>query len=69
VDGIVELDWRPVGFRAGVELASRYHLPAGLRGPRYHVRVRFALPIPGPLVVGAGRYRGVGLFARDSDAD
>lgn len=65
VDGITELDWRSVGFRAGTELASRYCLPDRLGGQRYHVRVKFAHPIRGPLAVGAGRYRGLGLFAAE----
>jgi CRISPR-associated protein Csb2 len=65
VDGIVELDWRPVGFRAGVDLASRYERPEKLTGRQYHVRVRFAHPVRGPLAVGAGRYRGLGLFAAE----
>jgi CRISPR-associated protein Csb2 len=67
VDGITELAWRPVGFRAGAEMASRYCLPERLTGPRYHVRVRFAHPVRGPLAVGAGRYRGMGLFAAEGD--
>ena len=51
---------------AGVEPAWRYEVPAELeRWPRYHVRVRFARAVPGPLAVGAGRYRGFGLFAAD----
>lgn len=63
--GQVELEWRNVGFRAGVELASRYLPPENLDNrPRYHVRARFPHPIPGPLVVGSGRFRGFGLFAR-----
>ncbi|AWM35563.1 CRISPR-associated protein, family (Cas_GSU0054) [Gemmata obscuriglobus] len=65
VDAITELDWRPVGFRAGAELASRYALPDRLNGRRYHVRVRFAHPVRGPLAVGAGRYRGLGVFAAE----
>jgi CRISPR-associated protein Csb2 len=67
VDGITELAWRPVGFRAGVELASRYALPDRLKGQRYHVRVCFPHPVRGPLAVGAGRYRGLGLFAAENE--
>jgi CRISPR-associated protein Csb2 len=63
----LELEWRQVGFRAGVDLAKRYETPEKLTGPRYHVRVRFAHPIRGPLTVGAGRYRGMGLFAAEAD--
>ncbi len=59
-----ELEYREVGFRPGVDLARRYDLPP-LKYPRCHVRVRFPQPITGPLVVGAGRYRGLGVFAAD----
>lgn len=65
VHDIEELDWRPVGFRAGVERADRYRRPDGLIGRTYHVRVRFSHPVAGPLAVGSGRYRGLGLFAAD----
>ncbi len=61
------LEWRNVGFRAGVDLASKYSLPDRLCGPRYHVRVRFANPVCGPLAVGSGRYRGLGVFATESN--
>jgi CRISPR-associated protein Csb2 len=64
---VLELDYRNVGFRPGVELASRYVTPEKMTGPRYHVRVRFPHPVRGPLAVGAGRYRGLGLFAAESD--
>ena len=57
-----EIEYRNVGYRAGVDLANRYELPP-LKYPRYHVRVRFPLAVRGPLAVGAGRYRGMGLFA------
>lgn len=67
VDGIVELDWRAVGFRAGLALASQYEKPDKLTGRQYHVRVRFSHRIRGPLAVGAGRYRGLGLFATEVD--
>lgn len=65
VDEIEELDWRPVGFRPGLEHASRYALPDKVHGPRYHVRVRFRSPIVGPLAVGSGRHRGLGVFAAE----
>ncbi|MSQ97280.1 MAG: type I-U CRISPR-associated protein Cas5/Cas6 [Gemmataceae bacterium] len=65
VAGIEELDWRTVGFRAGVDLAHRYQRPDHMNGRAYHVRVRFPHPVPGPLAVGAGRYRGFGLFAAE----
>lgn len=63
----LQLQWRQVGFRPGVELARRYEAPVNLKKyPAWHVRVRFALPVAGPLVIGAGRYRGFGLFAAES---
>jgi CRISPR-associated protein Csb2 len=61
----LELEWGQAGFLSGVDLARDYRTPENLTGPRYHVRVRFAHPIRGPLAVGAGRYRGWGLFAAE----
>lgn len=59
-----QLDWRPVGFRAGVDSASRYLPPENLNhAPRIHVRIRFPIPVRGPIVIGSGRFRGFGLFA------
>lgn len=60
-----ELEYRPVGWLRGLDVARNYHLPP-LGYPKYHVRVRFRQAMAGPLAVGAGRYRGFGLFARDS---
>ena len=61
-----ELEWREVGFRPGVELASRYLPPDNLNNaPRIHVRVRFPSPVKGPIAVGSGRFRGFGLFVVD----
>lgn len=65
VAGIEELEWRTVGFRAGVDLAYRYQRPDHMNGRMYHVRVRFPHPVSGPISVGAGRYRGFGLFAAE----
>jgi CRISPR-associated protein Csb2 len=60
------LEWRSVGFRSGVETVRHYQLPDTLSGrPTYHVRVRFPVALRGPLVVGAGRYRGFGLFSKE----
>ena len=66
VNGL-ELEWQNVGFRAGVDLATSYQTPKTLTGPRYHVRVTFPHPIRGPLAVGSGRYRGLGLFAAEGN--
>jgi CRISPR-associated protein Csb2 len=58
-----DIQWRGVGFLPGVDLATRYLPPQNLcHKPRYHVRVRFPHPVPGPIAVGAGRFRGFGLF-------
>ena len=63
VGGIVELEWRNVGFRPGVDLASRYEKPDKLAGRAAHVRVRFSHPGPGAAgrrgraVSGHGRVR------------
>src|SRR5262249_37098198 len=67
-----ELSWRMVGFRPGLDLATNYTSPDHLRGkPRYHVRIRWKdahgrpVNICGPVVIGAGRYCGLGLFAAE----
>lgn len=63
------LEWRQGGFRAGVDLAHRYTRPENLEAfSAYHVRVRFSHPVRGPLAVGAGRYRGLGVFAIEEAA-
>jgi CRISPR-associated protein Csb2 len=60
-----ELEWQQVGFRAGVDLASRYLPPQNLNNaPRIHVCVNFPSPVTGPIAIGSGRFRGFGLFAR-----
>jgi CRISPR-associated protein Csb2 len=59
-----EVEYRPVGWFRGLDLAKNYDLPP-LKYPRYHLRVRFPRPVRGPLAIGAGRYRGFGLFAVD----
>lgn len=56
-----EVEYRKVGWIRGVDLAGNYELPP-IKFPRFHVRIRFARPIRGPLAIGAGRYRGMGLF-------
>lgn len=58
------IDFRKVGFLPGVDLADRYALPAHppVKGPRYHVQVCFPHAVPGPIAMGALRYRGFGLM-------
>lgn len=69
-----ELDWRPVGFWPGADLAARYPVPDYLRSyPRYHVFLRWRdeharpLPLEGPICLGGGRFLGLGLFAVAED--
>lgn len=62
IDEIVELEWRKSGFIPGTEHANRYVLPDKVQGPTFHVRVRFKNPVAGPLSVGSGRHRGLGVF-------
>ncbi|MCC6418287.1 MAG: type I-U CRISPR-associated protein Cas5/Cas6, partial [Gemmataceae bacterium] len=60
-----EVEYRAVGWFRGLDLARNYDLPP-LRFPRYHLRIRFARPVQGPLAVGGGRWRGLGLFAKEA---
>jgi CRISPR-associated protein Csb2 len=69
------IEWRKVGFRAGVDHADHYGVPGHIkRFPRYHVRMKFRdkdgneLEVPGPICLGAGRFFGVGLFAAEYGA-
>lgn len=65
-----QLEWRGVGYLPGVDPASRYLPPRNLDDkPRYHLRLKFPHPVPGPLLVGGGRFRGFGLFAAVSGQD
>lgn len=63
VSEIQDFEWRKVGYFEGTELAHRYLTPDKVVGPMFHVRVRFARPLRGPLAIGSGRHRGMGLFA------
>jgi CRISPR-associated protein Csb2 len=66
------VEWRKVGFRAGIDHADRFGIPNHIkRFPRYHVRIQFRdrhgdlLEVPGPVCLGAGRFIGVGLFVAE----
>jgi CRISPR-associated protein Csb2 len=59
-----EFEYRAVGWFPKLDLARNYELPP-LRFPRFHLRVEFLRPVTGPLAIGAGRYRGLGVFARE----
>jgi CRISPR-associated protein Csb2 len=61
-----ELEWRAVGYRPGLDHASRYFVGSHHeRLPRYHVRIRWPVPVRGPICLGTGRYYGMGLFATE----
>jgi CRISPR-associated protein Csb2 len=62
VDAITQLEWRKVGFESGTAHADRYLCPDKVRGPMFHVRVRFGSPVSGPISIGSGRHRGLGVF-------
>ncbi len=55
------LEYRKVAWIRGVDLARNYELPK-VSYPRYHVRVTFQREVRGPFAIGAGRFRGFGLF-------
>lgn len=65
INSEVEFEWQPFGFRAGVEPIRAFVRPEKLNGTMVHVRLRFTHPMRGPLAIGAGRYRGLGLMAID----
>ena len=65
-----ELDFRNVGFFPGVDLASRYRRPRNAsEAPVRHVKINWRdqhgkpIKLSGPLAIGSGRFRGLGLFA------
>jgi CRISPR-associated protein Csb2 len=47
----------------GAVTPSAHIRPARLRGPALHATVTFADEVVGPVLVGKGRYLGLGLFA------
>ena len=48
----------------GAEVARAYRVPTYLKEfPRTHAIITFAEEVPGPVVIGAGRHIGLGLFA------
>lgn len=61
----------PTPFLSGSTNASAFgrHGPRADRRPRVHVRLRFSEPVTGPVLLGAGRYRGLGLFRPLGDRD
>ena len=63
-----QVELSDAGFVAGVDVASRYAVPAHLQGaPRLHVRLRWPSAVAGPLCIGSGRFSGLGLFVAVSE--
>lgn len=65
-----DISWRGTGFLPGTVLSQNYFVPSHLqRFRRYHVRINWRdengnpIKIPGPLILGGGRFIGMGLFA------
>lgn len=72
----LDIDWRKVAFLPGVEVAERYRPHYSSKFQKYspyHVRIRWRDPsrnpihMPGPLVMGGGRFGGMGLFVPIAD--
>ena len=47
----------------GVPLSRHFLLPPGMEGYVAHAELRFPEPVSGPVLLGRGRYLGLGLFA------
>jgi CRISPR-associated protein Csb2 len=60
----VEIELSVAPFFKGSEDAKRFRRRNGTtdRRPLIHARLRFDEPVVGPVLLGAGRYRGLGLF-------
>jgi len=65
-----DIEWRPVSFWPGAEHATRYLFPDKMRRfRRLHVRITWRdatgspIAINGPIILGGGRFHGLGLFA------
>jgi len=65
VRAVTDLTLRKAPFWPGSQHPRLYRRPAYLKDyAGWHVHVRFAEPIPGPLAIGAGRHCGLGVLAR-----
>ena len=60
----IEIEYGEAAYLFGSEPANRFRRRASAddRRPLVHVRLTFAEPVSGPVLLGAGRYRGLGLF-------
>lgn len=65
-DAVEDIEYHRVPFLRGTEDAKRYR-PRGdhylANCTMYHMRIRWRLPIPGPIALGSGRHCGLGVFA------
>lgn len=60
---VVAVESSRAPWRAGVHPAGQYRIAGYLRqSPRFHIRVALREPVPGPIIVGRGRYMGLGLL-------
>ena len=66
-----EIEWRTTGFFPGTALSNRYFVPSHLqRYRKYHMKVTWRdatgarVDVPGPVLLGGGRFIGMGLLAR-----
>ncbi len=64
------IEWRSTGFWPGTGHARSYTVPDQLRRFRrlharitWHDRLGGLVPVPGPICLGGGRFRGIGLLA------
>jgi len=63
LDFVEEISFQKGPFVPGTLHAVRYFVPNHLRGfPMYHVRVKFKRLVRGPIMVGRGRFYGLGLL-------
>ncbi len=62
IQELFEFEFDPNGALVGVPPVRRFRLPERYRQrAAFHVVLRFENPVRGPLVLGAGRYLGIGL--------
>jgi CRISPR-associated protein Csb2 len=63
VGEVLDIETSRAPWRAGTHIASQYRTAGYLRAsPRFHVRLTFRAPVCGPIVLGRGRYVGLGLL-------
>ena len=66
-EAVVDFELHKTPVWPGSHHAHQYHRPNHMKhGGRWHVRLRFSEPVAGPLAIGAGRHRGLGLFAAEA---